>query len=146
MSVVRFDPRVIRDGPVVKSAMVDEDNGSYVDYKDYEQLEQRVKELQAQNERLKAKANAVLPDLAYLLEHQPQNMEDGSYDVDGQSGHELHVALNETPAQSLAAIQAEAIEKAIKYVEEKSLHGGLNTDALYHVQDYIEQLKTEDKQ
>ena len=66
---------------------------------------------------VKNNMSLALDDVETLFKIQPQNQEDGSYQVDGQCVHGLQVVLANTPAISLAAIQAKAIEDAADVIE-----------------------------
>jgi hypothetical protein len=73
--------------------------------------EERARELQAQAHRLRLCAEAALGDLHYLLNHQKTNLVDGSRLADGQAAHELLCAVQETPAQSVAHIEAAVLRR-----------------------------------
>ena len=75
-------------------------------------LREDLEALRAHCALVKDSADIALNDLAGLLNNQKVNMDDGSYDYDGQSGSELYYAIQQTPAQSLSKVRADAIRGA----------------------------------
>lgn len=98
-------------------------SGSYVQKTDYDELRAEhydsranVQELLKENAELKCKIfniskawRLASSDISALFEAQPMNKSDGSYDIDGQSCHELYLAIDKTPTQHLSDIKADAV-------------------------------------
>lgn len=94
----------------LKHEQIDFGNREYIEMQRqaFGELVQREAELSATVERLRELFNNASGDIHRLFELQPKNMEDGSYEVDGQSLTELGIAFEQAPRQSLNAIKREA--------------------------------------
>ena len=51
-------------------------------------------------------------DIAALFRTQPQNQEDGSYNIDGQDCNDLGEIISRSPEQCLNSVKADAIDAA----------------------------------
>ncbi|MBL4623365.1 MAG: hypothetical protein JKY89_13300 [Immundisolibacteraceae bacterium] len=84
---------------------------------------QTINELNSHIESLERKCKPVLDDMVTLLKGQRRDLYDGSVEVDGESAHELQVALYATHSQSLANLRADAVTDAIFNSEQIDIDG-----------------------
>jgi len=87
-------------------------------------------ELKSQVELIKSLHDSAQFDIESLFRQQPQNFEDGSYLIDGESCFELGKAIHLTPRQCLANVKADAVKSFGRDI-------GLY-DTAYDDQEYIE--------
>lgn len=80
--------------------------------KTIEQLEKENTELRVKIFNISKAWRLASSDISALFETQSMNRSDGSYDIDGQSCHELYLAIDKAPAQHLADIKADAVVNA----------------------------------
>lgn len=91
-------------------------------------LEQHNNELAATVERLRDLFNIASGDIKRLFELQPQNMSDGSYEVDGQSVTELGLAFQATTQQNLNVVKRESYADGFYFCDTKT--GSMSAESI----------------